>query len=239
MPEKIVVTVVYNNILFDEKLEPAWGFSCLVEGAGETILFDTGGNGNVLLSNMENLGIDPEKIDVVFLSHIHGDHTGGLGHFLTANPKVDIYLPRSFPKGLQDELARVSRKVVSVDGPVEICPGIWSTGEMGEWIKEQSMVITTRRGLVVITGCAHPGIVEIVEKAKDVTGQPVHLVTGGFHLMGYGDREMKKVIGRFRELGVQKVGPSHCTGDEQIDCFREAWGKDFINLGLGGKITVQ
>jgi 7,8-dihydropterin-6-yl-methyl-4-(beta-D-ribofuranosyl)aminobenzene 5'-phosphate synthase len=236
MPGKITIAVVYNNFSPDKdrNLEPAWGFSCLVEGAAKTILFDAGGDGAILLANMEKMGIDPGQVEAVFLSHIHGDHTGGLGRFLDMNSKVEIFAPQSFPERFLENMRSVTGKVVPVDEPVRLCRGVWTTGEMGTRLKEQSMVIETGQGLVVITGCAHPGIVEIVLKAKAILNQPVYLVMGGFHLFGYGAGDTKKVIDRLKNLGVQKVGPSHCTGDEQIGIFQKAWGKDFINLGLGG-----
>lgn len=239
MPDKITITVVYNNVLLDKKLKPAWGFSCLIEGTEKTLLFDTGGDGSILLANMKKLGVDPGRVEIVFLSHAHGDHTGGLEYFLKANPEVVIYLPRSFSKSLQGGLKNIDWKVVPVGTSVEVCPGVWSTGEMGSWIKEESMVMETERGLVVIAGCAHPGIVKIVEKARDLRKRPIYLVMGGFHLMGYGDWEMEKIIKKFDDLKVQKVGPSHCTGEEQIGLFQRAWGEDFINLGLGGRVEIE
>lgn len=239
MPGKVTITVIYNNVLTKEGLEPAWGFSCFIEGAEKRILFDAGGDGSILLSNMKKLGIDPARVEVVFLSHIHGDHTGGLGRFLEMNPEVAIYLPQSFPGNILEGLTKMAEKVVRVGEPVELCPGVWSTGEMGTWIKEQSLVLKTRPGLVVITGCAHPGIVEIIQKAEDILGGPVFLVMGGFHLMGYGAGDMEEIVRRFKSLGVRKVGPSHCTGDEQIGLFQKAWGEDFIDLGLGGRIGIE
>ena len=75
------VHVVFNNVPYKEGLETSWGFSCLIEGLDKTVLFDTGGNGDILLSNMQRLGLAPEAVDAVVLSHIHGDHTGGLAPF--------------------------------------------------------------------------------------------------------------------------------------------------------------
>lgn len=73
------ITVVFDNNPYKEGLATSWGFSCVVGGTEKTILFDTGGEGSILSANMDALGIDPAEIDVVVLSHIHGDHVGGLG----------------------------------------------------------------------------------------------------------------------------------------------------------------
>ena len=94
----LTVTVVYDNNPYKEGLETAWGFSCLITGSEKTILFDTGGDGSSLLGNMEKLAIEPDSIDTVVLSHIHGDHTGGLHSFLEKNHEITVYLPKSFPK---------------------------------------------------------------------------------------------------------------------------------------------
>jgi 7,8-dihydropterin-6-yl-methyl-4-(beta-D-ribofuranosyl)aminobenzene 5'-phosphate synthase len=79
---KISITVTYDNNLYTEGLITAWGFSCFIRGAEKTILFDTGGNGSILLANMKELDINPQEIDVAVISHIHGDHAGGIERFL-------------------------------------------------------------------------------------------------------------------------------------------------------------
>lgn len=91
---------------------------------------------------------------------------------------------------------------------------------------------------MVVTGCAHPGIVRIAETAGRLTGKRIHLLMGGFHLMGADRGEIQAIIGRLRALGVEKIAPSHCTGDAAIAQFRKAWGKDFVEGGLGAVIEV-
>ena len=158
----VAITILYDNNEYDERLATAWGFSCLVEGLDETILFDTGGDGALLLSNMGTLAVDPEDVDDVVISHVHGDHVDGLSGFLRENQEVTVYLPQSFPASIKGSTRDAGADVVEVHGPVEICARVSSTGELGSWIKEQSLMIETSQGLVVITGCAHPGIVDIV-----------------------------------------------------------------------------
>ncbi|MCJ7485923.1 MAG: MBL fold metallo-hydrolase, partial [Candidatus Aminicenantes bacterium] len=97
----------------------------------------------------------------------------------------------------------------------------------------------TSRGLVVVTGCAHPGIVGIVEKVREITGRPIEAVLGGFHLVQTGDAEIGRIIGRFKELGVARVGASHCTGDRAIALFREAYNDRFIELGAGRVLSFE
>ena len=235
--EDITITVTYNNVPYDESLETRWGISLFIEGLEKDILFDTGGNGEVLLSNMARLKIDVRDIDIVILSHIHSDHVGGLWSILEKNNKISVYLPQSFPENFKNRAGKISKGIISIGKPVKICRSVWSTGELGTWLKEQSLVIETSKGLVVITGCAHPGIVNIVKFAKNYLKKDIYMVLGGFHLMAYSENQVNKIIEDLRELGVKKVGPSHCTGGRAIELFKEAWGKDFIELGCGAKIN--
>ena len=86
------VTILYDNTSYTEGTEADWGFACLIEAHGRTLLFDTGAKGQLLLSNMAQLGIDPARIEQVVISHSHWDHTGGLDALLTRNP-CPVLLP--------------------------------------------------------------------------------------------------------------------------------------------------
>ncbi len=233
------IEVVYDNNPYKEGLKTAWGFSCFIEGTEKNILFDTGGNGELLFDNMKKLKIDPGKIDVVILSHIHGDHVGGLDSFLKENSNLIVYLPQSFPDDFKHNVNSYGAEVVEVGGPVKICKNTFSTGELGGWIKEQSLVIRTNKGLVVITGCAHPGIVKIVEKAKELVSDEVLLVMGGFHLSGYSSGEIGKIILSFKDIGVVYVGLCHCSGYTARRLFKEEFGKNYIDVGVGKKIDIN
>jgi 7,8-dihydropterin-6-yl-methyl-4-(beta-D-ribofuranosyl)aminobenzene 5'-phosphate synthase len=235
--EGLTITIVYDNNEYDERLETAWGFACLLERGDLTLLFDTGGDAPTLLSNMDVLEIDPRDIDIVVLSHIHGDHVGGLGGILAVNEETTVYLPRSFPASFKEQ-AKTHARVVEVHDPMEIADGIYTTGELGAGIIEQSLVLVTGRGLVVITGCAHPGVVNIVARAKEVTGEEVYLVMGGFHLGGASEAAIDSIVEDFRELGVQKVAPCHCSGDLARSIFEREYGEDFIRVGVGSKLVV-
>lgn len=237
--EEMTLTVVYNNIAHNRNLKTSWGNACLIEGEEETILFDTGGDGSILLSNLKELGIDSSDIDVVVLSHIHGDHIGGLWEFLKKNSKIRVYFPHSFPQSFKDRVRSYGAEAISVSKSTEICKGIYSTGEMGTSIKEQSLIVRTGKGLVILTGCAHPGIVNIVEESQKLLNERTFLVLGGFHLMGYSKKEIQGIIEKLRQLGVEKIAPNHCTGERATEMFKKEWGKDFIDAGCGAIIKVN
>jgi len=230
--------VVFNNVPYQQGLETSWGFACLIEGLDKTILFDTGGNGKILIANMQRLGLDVNKIDAIVLSHIHGDHTGGLEAVLIHNPAVTVFLPASFPASFRQEVKRYGVQIETVSGPRQLLAGVYSTGEMDGSLTEQALVVDTRQGLIVITGCAHPNVADMAEQAQTYLDKNIYLLMGGFHLGSKSNKEILSIISRLKALGVRKVAPSHCTGDKAIQLFRKIWADDFIEGGLGAIIEV-
>jgi 7,8-dihydropterin-6-yl-methyl-4-(beta-D-ribofuranosyl)aminobenzene 5'-phosphate synthase len=236
-PEVTMITL-YDNYKHNPDLKTGWGFSCLIKTKDKNILFDTGADSPTLLENMKKLNIEPKDIDVVVLSHIHGDHTGGLLGILEANSDLLVYVPKSFPDDFKEGVKSFKAKVVEVNNPATISENVSTTGELGTSIKEQSLLIKTSRGLVVITGCAHPGIVGILKQAKKITGEDIYLVMGGFHLLRTSEKKLEEIIKDFRELGVKKAAPSHCSGDETREFFQKEYKEDFISNGVGKIIEL-
>jgi 7,8-dihydropterin-6-yl-methyl-4-(beta-D-ribofuranosyl)aminobenzene 5'-phosphate synthase len=236
--EYVTITIVYDNNPYDPRLRTAWGFAALVEYRDQTPLFDTGGDGRRLLGNMAILGIDPRSVESVVLSHTHGDHTGGLSALLATGVRPTVYLPPSFSRSFKDRVSQTT-VVVEVAPGQSLAEGLFTTGEMGRGIPEQALVIRTDRGLAVVTGCAHPGVVQMTAQAKALFSDPVYLVLGGFHLGSKSDAEISAILAEFRRLGVEKVAPCHCTGERAISRFAAEYGEDFIQAGVGRVITVE
>ena len=117
---------------------------------------------------MYKMNINPKKIQSVILSHFHGDHTGGLSGILKFNTDMSIYVPASFPERFKEAVRTYGYNLVEVKEPVKVCETAGTTGELDRGTKEQSCVINTQKGGVVITGCAHPGILKLVKRAKDL-----------------------------------------------------------------------
>ena len=186
------ITIVYDNEAKKPGLIADHGFSCLIEAPDTPrTLFDTGAKGSVLLHNMKELKIDPRSIGVVVISHNHGDHFGGLQAITEANQNAELYLPPSFEGGIS------AKKVTRTKGPLEIRPGIFTTGEVGG--TEQSLAIKTDKGLVVITGCAHLGVGNILDAVARF-GKACGII-GGLH--GFHDFD------RLNPLSL--ICPCHCT----------------------------
>jgi 7,8-dihydropterin-6-yl-methyl-4-(beta-D-ribofuranosyl)aminobenzene 5'-phosphate synthase len=237
-PEPLIITILYNNIPFDARLQTDWGFSALVEYRNEILLFDTGGGGPILMGNMRMMGVDPLRIQDVVLSHAHSDHTGGLADFLKAAARPPVYLLTEFGSAMIRAIKDQTETVEVIPG-MELSDGILTTGNVGGSIPEQSLVIRTQKGLVIITGCAHPGIVRILERAIELTGESVYLVLGGFHLRDMNDARISAILSDFRRLGVRKVAPSHCTGDRAIDLFAAEYRDDFLRTGAGSILRLD
>ncbi|GAH36675.1 unnamed protein product, partial [marine sediment metagenome] len=170
------ITIVYDNkIVKDIKgLKAGWGFSCFIQTKEKNILFDTGWDGDILISNMKLLGINPKDIDLIVISHSHWDHCGGLARLLNLNRDLKVYIPTSFSKHLKKEIKKRTNIFYEVQGLTKICPEVFTTGEIegslliGKTrisIKEQSLIFSTAKGLVIITGCAHSGINKILNSA--------------------------------------------------------------------------
>lgn len=236
--QPLTITILYDNYPFDERLKSAWGFSALVEYHNHQLLFDTGGDGYTLMEHMRILGIEPAQIDSVVLSHPHGDHTGGLRALLSSGATPVVYLGPSFSASFKQDVERFTM-VNDVTPGMPFAEGLFSTGEMGGSTPEQALVIQTEQGLIVMTGCAHPGVVAIVEKAKELFSEPVRLVMGGFHLGSKTGTEITSIIEDFRRLEVELVAPCHCTGETAIRMFAAEYGEDFLQVGVGKVVLLD
>ncbi|MFX1517831.1 MAG: MBL fold metallo-hydrolase [Promethearchaeota archaeon] len=210
------ITIIFDNDAWKDGLMSTWGFSCLVEVYGKRILFDTGSNGSLLLENMKKLDIDPTIIDMIFISHAHGDHTGGLSDLLDLHP-IKVYIPYSCT-------IKYSRgEIIKVKDALKIHENIFSTGELKGI--EQSLVVKIETGLVVIVGCSHPGVRTILE-ATSQFGKVVALI-GGLH--GFHDFDLVK--------NLDFICPVHCTRHKSK--IKALYPAKYIIGGAGKIIEIK
>lgn len=172
-------------ILYDHETLPGfvagWGFSALVQTPAENVLFDCGWDGHRLRTNLGRLGMCLADIRKVVISHHHWDHLSGLSEVLhdsVLGRPLEVYVPSSFSARLKEEIAERA-VLVEVSAMTRITPCLYSTGVLGSDVKEQSLILRTRAGSTVITGCAHPGLSAILGKAEELG--PLKCLLGGFH----------------------------------------------------------
>ena len=249
-----------------------------------TVLLDTGWTAMGVIHNMNVLGIDPEKIETIVLSHGHMDHTGTLVPILERiSHPVDVVLhphallsPRYlqiqdgakllFPKTLADNALRskgaelvwsekptpVADSMVGVTGQVERVTGfekglpnamMEKDGKVvpDPILDDQAMVIHLKdKGLVVVAGCSHAGIINTLLYARKITGiQRIYAVFGGFHLSGtVFEPIIEDTLRELKQMDPAVLVPMHCTGWKALHRFEEEFPQSFVLNSVGTKFTL-
>jgi len=289
LPEKEEITrppaAVKGDILPDTLLAE-YGLSLLVivyQGQErQTVLFDAGYSQVGVPHNMKHLGVDPEQIQTIVLSHGHMDHAGALYSILEDMPDriplvlhPDAFLyPRYFnldngeklifPNILKREEPRLKKATLfERRGPSLIANDtVMVTGEIEHVtdfekgfpnamterdgrveddpvLDDQALVIKVKdKGLVVIAGCSHAGIVNTVLYAQNIAGtEAVHAILGGFHLAGaFFEQFIERTIAEFRRMGPDVIVPMHCTGWKALLRFSEEFPDAFVMNCSGARI---
>jgi 7,8-dihydropterin-6-yl-methyl-4-(beta-D-ribofuranosyl)aminobenzene 5'-phosphate synthase len=235
----VTIRIIYDNITKTEGLASDWGFSLIISGLKSVVLFDTGEKPDIFESNFRKMNLDASKVDFLVLSHEHGDHIGGIPGFVRMKKNIPVIIPESFSGGFKNELVKSGLEPVLVNNPALICENLYSSGEFAGPIPEQALVLNTSKGLVVITGCSHPGIVEMLKEIKSAFNKNIYMVLGGFHLLDKSEKETEKIIAEIKAMGVVKCGAGHCTGVKQIKMFKDSFGANYVELGVGNSIVIN
>jgi 7,8-dihydropterin-6-yl-methyl-4-(beta-D-ribofuranosyl)aminobenzene 5'-phosphate synthase len=237
---EVQFTIVYDCASLVPDLQTGWGFACVVKVGEISLLFDTGGDGEILLQNMNRLKIDPTSIQIVLISHNRFGTVGGLSDFLLQNPNVSVYVPESFPNRIVETILKHQAQVYRVYSFEELQPNIFTLGEFVGFFREQAMAIKTSAGIVVVTGCTHQSIISILKKARNIFAEdPICLAMGGFNFGGLSVSEKINIIKSFKKLKVHKVAVCYYTDNETHILFEEAYRENYIKLGVGGVITIN
>ena len=243
------ITVLIENSA-PEGLIPEHGLSFLLEYRGGRYLLDAGESGAFLL-NAHLLGADLGTVEAAFLSHGHYDHGDGFPAFFRVNRTAPVY---ARPAVVEDEVfdgmhagldagifRRYARRFDLADGPREPFPGLHLIPDAV--IHEQSLVLESGAGLVVLNSCCHAGVDNILADLRArFPGRPFLAVLGGFHLMGPGgtstlgktEAEVRALARRLRdELAAQDVCTGHCTGHPAYALLAEELGERLHPLTTG------
>ena len=231
-----------------------WGFASFIRHRGEQILFDTGndpkfGEGDppqknarpFFTRNAEVLSADLSGASFAVISHRHRDHAGGIRQFRAVNKKRAVYVP---DEALLEQYPEAGLELVRESRSLGDHRWLIFTENKERRLPELSLALDTERGLVLITGCCHPGVETIVKETLDVTKRPIHLLYGGLHLFPVPPDEVKAIGIRLRDVyKIERVSPAHCSGWPQGGktdteaIFRSIWGEDGFRYGrLEGRV---
>jgi len=174
-----------------------------------------------------------------------------VGHPMLFDPKLKImpHLRHIGAPFRQCDIEAAGVVPILSTNPVKVSEGIVTTGQVprktnfesvkGFWtisdkkfaedimIDDQSVVIDVEgKGLVVVSGCAHSGIINTINYAKKITGNSrVYGALGGFHLMSADNKRIEATVDELKKLNLEFVGPCHCTGKKAIKKMKEELGK--------------
>ena len=235
-------TVLIENTGSRPELATEHGLAVWLEAGGAKVLFDTGASG-LVCDNAEKLGVDLSEADAVVLSHGHYDHAGGLSFVAEKAPGTMIW---AHPAA---KVRMYGRKVFTSRRHEMVAPGLWTTGEVERVTDfepgdprlmpdDQAVFFKVDAGIVVVVGCAHAGVVNTLRQVQRLTGAgSIHAVLGGMHLLGASDERVRKTAEAFREMGVRRIGPCHCTGEQAMALFQREFPVEFFRPGTGAVVT--
>lgn len=264
------------------------GFSALIAvtagGRERRILFDAGRTPDGLAHNLRFLGVRPDSIDTVVLSHGHFDHTTGLDGFARALGRTNLPVvlhpdfwhrrritlpgrePWELPSTSRSALEGVGFEIVEERQPSFLLDGsMLVTGEVdrtndfepgfplqealldGGWqrdplvLDDQALVVhVLGKGLVVLTGCGHAGVVNTVSYAQRLTGvEKIHAIIGGFHLNGpVYEPLIPQVCAAFARFAPKVIVPTHCTGWRATHALATAFPDAFVPNSVGTRFEL-
>ena len=263
------------------------GLSFMVEVSDNSethsIIMDFGVSNIAMPHNMAALGIDPAKVESVFISHGHHDHIGAIREvlpLLSDHSEIivheDAFLTdriHKFPDGSEVPIPSLKRDAIDTSVysiTYASSPRLFAHGYVasitniprktafekgmptthykkdGEILKDdikddQGMVINVKnKGLVVISGCGHSGIINTIMYAQEITGEEkIYAVIGGFHLTGpHFEKVIDPTVEAMKRFSPEIICPGHCTGFKAIEAFEAAFPESFVLSSVGTRIHL-
>jgi 7,8-dihydropterin-6-yl-methyl-4-(beta-D-ribofuranosyl)aminobenzene 5'-phosphate synthase len=213
-----------------------FGYGVYIEYDGVRLLVDTGTDPEVLAHNLKAAGVDPRDLHAVVLTHNHPDHAGGLPYIRRVAPQVPLYGPPdqdfgSAPVLRVEDSRQFSANVLAIRTHTDR-PTVGISDEL-------SVVIRTARGPYLITACSHTGLLAIVDKARQVSGEDVYFYTGGARLKLRPEADTEEVARGLQARRVTHVSPGHCNVDHRVaSVWGSRFGEGFVASRIGAKVTL-
>jgi 7,8-dihydropterin-6-yl-methyl-4-(beta-D-ribofuranosyl)aminobenzene 5'-phosphate synthase len=268
-------------------LQATHGFSALLDvysgNVSSRILYDTGNSPITLQNNIMTLGIDPNTIDEIVISHGHWDHFGGLSWLLKEiRKKIPVHLHKAmvYERGIMnkgrvqsigqfpelEKLEGAGAELIFNINPEQIANGglvisgtvkrstdfekgiehhVASIG--GKWV-DDSLILDDRclianiagKGLFIISGCSHAGIINILRHSIELTGiDVVYGILGGLHLVGKDSKtRTKSTISHLKEFSPKILVPGHCTGWKAKLIIAQEFPDSVLGLSVGNRYRI-
>jgi 7,8-dihydropterin-6-yl-methyl-4-(beta-D-ribofuranosyl)aminobenzene 5'-phosphate synthase len=286
--QNLKITTLAENLVLTKCLGQ-WGLSFVLEfldakGDQRKVVFDTGIHKKSLLYNVKQLDMDLSDVDCIVISHGHGDHTASTVEVVKAAGGVKVhahphtFLPRYYqdisgkrrkhgiPKGEGfEEIEKAGGRVLSSAKPVEILPGVWTTGEIqritsferplplprgkkmiivvyGEEVEDkilddQALWMDVKgAGSFVITGCAHAGPINTLLQVQRLGKfNRIYGLVGGTHLVGRSEEYFNKTVKDLKQFGLSLLSPCHCTGFKATSKLWQQFPNEFV-LNFSGRV---
>lgn len=246
----IKIFSLIDNISSNKNLKKEHGLSFYIEAYGNKLLFDTGAS-DKFIKNAQKLKIDLKDVSSLILSHGHYDHTGGIKRLLQINPKIKIFIKKEAFKakfhkkneyiGIPKDLHIIKNFKTKYSEVFKLCKNVYivskihitdksdthfnnmylANGKIDNFIDEQVLVITSKKGLIVVTGCSHRGIINICKYVKDIFKQDLSLVIGGLHLSHESKKNLLEISKKLANLKAGKFLVCHCTGYNKYNILKQ------------------
>ena len=245
--ENFFQVIVDNTIPVSPDFIKDTGYAVYIRYEGKKFLMDTGSRGSVigdepcpdLTNNMKAAAILLDDLDFVFVTHVHSDHTKGLGCIRRERPLLPIYIPPG--AGIANFAG--GEEFIEVDNHLRVSSNIFiiqthnDAGTAGV-TDELSLLIITQKGPYVFTANSHTGIATILEAAERVAGENIFFLSGGARRRVATKESIRAAAEEITNLGVIQVSPSHSGANEQ-EIFKEIFGTNYIISRLGQKVPLE
>ncbi len=227
-----VILTVLNDNRGTPGLLNEWGWSLHIQTSeGVQILFDADSEPRVIKYNSEKLGVDLSKLHYGVLSHEHYDHYGGFSYVSTQKPGLPLFVPpgrHSWSKGLGFKLY-INKEGGAITDRLYLTPPLRAF--LG--LYEHALIVRVAKNYaIIVVGCSHPGVDNLVKAAIRNTGFIPLLVIGGFHGPSKSQLESVARMSKY-------VSPAHCSGSEAVRYIEKNYPEKLLLVRTGSRIIID